>query len=249
MRRRRLVVAGAVALGLTLTLSGCIPALPFLGGGGGTAQPTQAPAGPDEDAGDTHGPIDPDDAVEILWKAMPAIPDDFDTWDEEGLPYESFGSDWSSVNYDDARIALVSRSYDSPGWSDFDKGPAFRIIVDLVLMESNDIAGKAVTEVASATRAPYEVVEDGTSHQYGPAPAPSGLWPHGTVEQTRTTVWESGERAEGWTVYSLFGDVIIISTGYAVPGSSEGLDEFAASFVPELLENVEELPERFDDAR
>ena len=246
MHRRRLAVAGVLALGVTLTLSGCIPALPFVGSDT-PAQPTSAPGEPD--GNETSDPIDADTANDIMWEAMPAVPEGFESWDDDGLPWDTFGSGWASVDYDDARLALVSRGIESPGWDDFSEGPAFRILVDIVLMDSADIAEQAMEELADAAAKPYELSDGDARYEYSPVAAPSGVWAPGTVEQNRSVVWTVANTTYGWTVYSRYDNIIVTAAGDAYPGGVDALADRTATFVSELREKLEKLPAQLDDAR
>lgn len=226
----------ALVVVLAFSLSGCAFAPP--GSGPLTPSPT-ANAG---------AQVDPERAEELMRAALPAAADGDEVYETAGLDGPSFESDWSVVDHDARRITRVLRDGQTPGWADPSLGPGYLFGVEIVLMESEDAAGAAYNEIASATAHPYSYEsDDGTVRSdYAPLESPSGRWPFGTVEQRRDQTWVSGERASGWIVYYLSGPFILVVDTSAVPGndSAAALGAYADQVVPSLIEAVDALPAR-----
>lgn len=242
MNHHRLLVVPAVAV-VALALTACV-GLPFpTPGADGTPTPATQVADPQS--------IDARVAEELMREALPTPPADRDVYNDAGLGTITFDSDWSVVDHDARRVARVLRETETPGWDDFSRGPGYIFDVEIVLMESEDAAGTAYNEIASAVRSPYEYTSDDDAVRTEFAPAePSGRWPFGTAEQSQELTWSSGERASGWIVYYLAGPVILIVRTAAVPGNDSGaaLAAYADEVVPPLVEAVDALPAKLAEA-
>jgi hypothetical protein len=242
MNHHRLLAIPAVAA-LALALTACV-GLPFPVPGGGTPSPTTSAVDPQT--------VDVRAAEDLMREALPVAPDEYEIHDDDGLDVATFSSDWSVVDHDARRVARVLRESETPGWADFSRGAGYIFDVEIVLMESEDAAGAAFNEIASAIKEPYEYTSDDGQLKTEYAPMePSGRWPFGTVEQTRTQTWSSGERASGWIVYYLAGPFILTVGTSAVPwnDSAAALAAYADSVVPGLVKAVDALPAKLADAQ
>jgi|GEM_PF-2921774 len=242
MNHHRLLVVPAVAA-VALALTACV-GLPF---------PTPGPDGTPTPATPVVDPQSVDERVaeELMREALPTPPADREVYDDAGLDTITFDSDWSVVDHDARRVARVLRETETPGWDDFSRGPGFYFDVEIVLMESEDAAGAAYNELASAAAQPYDYTTDDGGRRTEFAPAePSGRWPFGTAEQTQDLTWSSGERASGWVVYYLAGPFIVIARTAAVPGndSAAALAAYSDEVVPPLVEAVDALPAKLAEA-
>lgn len=224
-----LAAVAAVAM-----LTGCLP-LPF----------TPPRPSPTEDRR-----VQVEAAEELMMETMPFDAGGFEVHEQTGLAEATFGSDWSEVDHDATRYARSFRSFESVGWADSSRGPAFWIDFEVVLMESGAAAETAVHEVALAAEKPYTIAsEDGTAETtYAPMDPVSGRWPFGTVEQTRSVLWSSGARASGWATYYQVGPFVAVVYSAATPdaASQDAMNAFADEHFPAFIEAVQELPDALD---
>lgn len=194
-------------------------------------------------------PLPPEVAEPILWEAMPAGPEGFPVVDFSGLDSQSFGSDWSTTDYDALRTARVGRTFESPGWADFTLGPSFAYDIEILVLATEADAGDFITEVAAAARHPYDDTIDGVKVEYTPLEAPSGRWPHGTAEMNRSLTWPTGERAVGSVNYYVAGAVVLVVGETALPGDIDAARAHLGTVIPSLVGAVDALPERLEAAR
>ncbi len=193
--------------------------------------------------------LPPEEVEALLVELLPAAPEGFATEERRGLDTPSVGSDWTDEDYDASRIARAGRSFQSPGWSDADLGPAFVCDVEIMVLSTPDGADRLLTDLAASARTPFEDTEEGARIAYSPLPEPTGLWPFGSVEYVRDVTWPTGEHVSGRTAFSADGPVVLMVSWLAVPESQDAAAAHVAALAPALVDGVAMLPDRLVRAR
>ncbi len=229
MTRRPLALL-VPTLAISLLLSGCWALGP----------------GPDPVVEQTAPPeVDIAAAEQAMLAIAPGADSGLEVFDETGISYPTFGSDWSEVDHDANRLARASRGLTSPGWADA-SGPGFYAVFELVLMDDARAADGVMHDISTAARSPYTFEgEDGapTTEYEGVRDPVRSDWPVGTIERDVRIVWDDGSRASGWVVYTTSGPYAAVVWGAAVPddASHTAMEAFFDEHLPRFIDGFRGL--------
>jgi hypothetical protein len=189
-------------------------------------------------AGCTAPPVDEDAARQRIVESMPhGIGSGFTVQEGDALEADTFSG---FEGFDVAASAY--REFISPGWYEFEAGPAYWVGVYTARMSGPAEAVRLVAE-RSAAAPDVAGTADAAYEEYGPPVAPRDYLPAGTVERDVRFVWSNGMRSNGWTAWLANGAHASVVVVAAIPttASIAAAEAAAAEHLPGFVDAFLEL--------